>query len=125
MEVKGSGIADNLLGEGSPDWDELVFYELVIARLNQKFVKVANKANRAGMVDSEMLDQEERNSWWEEFMREQLSEEPLDTLSDRILQRNGLDQSTIEQRKQGHIDQLIEEYKDKPFDEILYLVTEV
>jgi hypothetical protein len=117
MEVKGSSIANKLLGDGSPEMDELVFFELVNLRLIQKFVKFANRArlDDFGLVGD--------GDSWAEYMREQFREEEGDTLSEKILQRGGLDQETIEQRKARFIDQLIEEHRDKSFDEMLYLLT--
>ena len=113
MEVKGSGIADRLLGGGSPDMDEFLFFGLVNTRIIQNFVKNANKARVHGIDDS---------ASWEGFMREEVVRETSFDLADVVLGKNGLDAGTITQRKRAFIDQLIEEHKDKTFDEILYLL---
>jgi hypothetical protein len=116
-------LSENLLGQDSAEMDEQLLAVLVDKPLIANFVKNANKARVEGIENFVRRDNGEPFSSWEEFMWHEIGREQSGTIADFVLDKNGMTSQTVTQRKQALVRRLIEDYKDKEFDEILYLLS--
>jgi len=115
-------LSENLFGPNSPDMDGQLLGLLVDKPLIENFVKNANKARVEGMENFVRRDNGEPFESWEEFMWHEIGREQSFNLIDFVLDKNGVDSQELTGRRQALARRLIEDYKDKSFDEILYLL---